>query len=355
MNESSCVFQVIHETLMEDHTLSVSAMCEIAGVSRSGYYAWLKAAPVRQRREEEDRKDFELILQAYQARGYAKGAKSIHMRLLHMNPPVVMNLKKIHRLMRKYRLICPLRQPNPYRRMAKALRTNHVASNLLDREFECYGPRIVLLTDITYIPYNGMFAYLSTILDAYTKQILAYTLSDSLEVDFVLATVTALVREHGVSLHQETILHSDQGSHYTSRKFVQILEDKDLRQSMSGRGNCWDNAPRESFFGHMKDHISGKLKTCESYEQAKALIDAYMDYYNNERYQWELAKLSPNEYYQFCVTGEYPLRVPNPPPAPKADKSPKELGRHAVENPERASPEESAASAERPHRNKPTA
>ena len=134
-------------------------------------------------------------------------------------------------------------------------------------------------------------------------------------MDFVLKTVTALVREHGVSLHQETILHSDQGAHYTSRKFVQILEDKDLRQSMSGRGNCWDNAPRESFFGHMKDHISGKLKTCESYEQAKALIDAYMDYYNNERYQWELAKLSPNEYYQFCVTGERPLRAPNPPPA----------------------------------------
>ena len=60
------------------------------------------------------------------------------------------------------------------------MRTNHVASNLLDREFECYGPRIVPLTDITYIPYNGMFAYLSTILDAYAKQILAYTLSDSL-------------------------------------------------------------------------------------------------------------------------------------------------------------------------------
>ena len=332
MNEASCAFQVIYETLKEDKTLSVSAMCEIAGVSRSGYYAWLKAASVREEREEQDRKDFEVILQAYQARGYSKGAKSVYMRLLHMNPPVVMNLKKIRRLMRKYRLVCPVRRANPYRQMAKAMRTSHVASNLLEREFECYGPRIVLLTDITYIPYQGTFAYLSTILDAYTKQILAYALSESLEVDFVLETVATLIKEHGVSLQQETILHSDQGSHYTSRKFVQILEDEGLRQSMSRRGNCWDNAPQESFFGHMKDHIGEKVKGCETYGQVKSVIDEYMDYYNNERYQWELAKLSPNEYYQFCVTGKYPLATPNPPPAPKVEKSPKELGRRSAEN-----------------------
>ena len=248
------------------------------------------------------------------------------MRLLHEDPPVTMNLKKIRRLMRKYNLVCPIRRANPYRQMAKALKTSHVAPNLLKREFENYGPRVVLLTDITYIPYNGRFAYLSTILDAYTKQILSYVTSDSLEVDFVLETVKKLIEEHGLSLKQETILHSDQGSHYTSHKFIQILEDKELRQSMSRRGNCWDNAPQESFFGHMKDHIGGSLKGCTEYAQVKAIIDDYMDYYNNERYQWELAKLSPNEYYQFCLTGEYPLDVPNPPAAPKAEKSPQCLG-----------------------------
>ena len=106
------------------------------------------------------------------------------------------------------------------------------------------------------------------------------------------------------------------------------LHNKELRQSMSRRGNCWDNAPQESFFGHMKDHIGNKLKSCTEYHQAKMLVDDYMDYYNNERYQWELAKLSPNEYYQFCVTGEYPLKVANPPPVPVAAKNPKELGIH---------------------------
>lgn len=88
--------------------------------------------------------------------------------------------------------------------MAKAIKTNHVSENILNREFTSHGPRKVLLTDITYIPYNGNYCYLSTILDAYTKQILSYVLSDSLEVDFVLETVRKVVREHGMELGKET-------------------------------------------------------------------------------------------------------------------------------------------------------
>ena len=177
MNDSSCIFEIIYNTMQQSHnTMSVKTLCEMAGVSRSGYYAWLKAAPSRERREQQDRDDFELILAAYKMHGYSKGAKGIYMALLHMEPPVVMNLKKIRRLMDKFNLSCPYRGPNPYRRMAKALKTSNVADNLLQREFEAYGPRIVLLTDITYLPYNGTFAYLSTVLDAFTKQILSYVL-----------------------------------------------------------------------------------------------------------------------------------------------------------------------------------
>ena len=232
-------FEVIQKTLNEaDNQLSVSMLCEIAGVSRSGYYRWVKAVDVRDKREKKDREDFELILKAYNQRGYSKGARGIHMCMLHWNPPIVMNVKKI---------MCPIRKANPYRRMAKALRTSNVADNLLKREFTEHGPRRVLLTDITYIPYNGTFAYLSTILDAYTKQILSYVLSDSLEVDFVLETVEKLIREHGVELTKETLIHSDQGCHYTSASFIRLVNDKELRQSMSRKGNCWDNAPQESF------------------------------------------------------------------------------------------------------------
>ena len=77
---------------------------------------------------------------------------------------------------------------------------------------------------------------------------------------------------------------------------------------MSRKGNCWDNAPQESFFGRMKDHIEHRLEDCVEFLDVKVIIDDWMDYYNNERYQWELAKLSPNEYYQYITTGIYPLK-----------------------------------------------
>lgn len=128
-----------------------------------------------------------------------------------------------------------------------------------------------------------------------SKQILSYVLSESLELDFVLKSVEQLVERHGISLSTETLIHRDQGCHYTSYRFIQIVKDAELRQSMSRRGNCWDNAPQESFFGHMKDEID--ISGCERFQQVKDIIDDWMDYYNNDRYQWQLAKLSPNEYY----------------------------------------------------------
>lgn len=309
METSEKKFEIIHETISKtNNTLSVKMLCEIAGVSRSGYYNWVHSADKRAEKEEQDRADFELILKAYNFRGYDKGAQGIYMRLLHMEPPIVMNVKKIRRLMKKYGLICNIRKANPYRRMVKAIKTNSVADNLVKREFEKHGPRMILLTDITYIPFAGRFCYLSTILDAFTKQILSYVLSESLEVDFVLETVNLMVEEHEVSLTTETIIHSDQGCHYTSCSFIQLVKDKGLRQSMSRRGNCWDNAPQESFFGRMKDHIGDKLKDCTMYCEVLTIVDDWMDYYNNDRYQWELAKLSPNEYYQYITTGIYPIK-----------------------------------------------
>lgn len=311
MGKASAKFMIIHAALQkEDNQLDIQTMCQLVGVSRSGYYRWLNASQYRAELEEQDCRDFELILQAYNHRDYKKGARSIYMRLLHLNPPVVMNLKKIRRIMEKYRLYCPIRKVNPYRKMMQAMHTSHVSPNLVNREFTTSGPRTLLLTDISYIPYNGMFCYLSTILDACTRQVLAYTLSESLEVDFVLQTILSMVEKHGVSLHAETIVHSDQGAHYTSLKFIQILKDYSLRQSMSRRGNCWDNAPQESFFGHMKDEID--LYGCTEFSQVKAVIDDWMDYYNTERYQWQLAKLAPDEYFTYITTGVYPLKIQEP-------------------------------------------
>lgn len=301
-------YEIIHASaLKSNNQLSISRMCALAGVSRSGYYAWENAAPKRTMREEDDKRDFDVILEAYKHRGYAKGARGIYMRLLHVG--VRMNLKKIRRLMKKFGLKCPYRCPNPYRQMAKAIRTNTVFPNAVNREFTKGGVRKILLTDITYIFYSGKVCYLSTILDAYTHEILAYELSMNLMVDFVLKTVDELVAAHRSELDDTTIVHSDQGCHYTSKAFIQKLKDSQFVQSMSRRGNCWDNAPQESFFGHMKDEIRNEIERMASFDEVKAKIDDWIDYYNNDRYQWDLAKLSPREFCQYQQTGRYPLSV----------------------------------------------
>ena len=299
-------YGLIQSAIQADgNLLNVSWMCQIAGVSRSGFYAWRNGAPARQQREDEDEKDFELVLEAYRFRGRPKGARGIHMRLLHMN--IRMNVKKIRRLMKEFGLKCPIRRENPYKRMASAMKTNHVAPNVLKRNFLQGTPRKVLLTDITYLFYKTGKCYLSTILDAMTREVLAYRLSESLEVDFVIETVDALIQKHRCTLDNTTIVHSDQGCHYTSNAFIQKLKDNQFVQSMSRKGNCWDNAPQESFFGHMKDEIRDAVACAVSFETVREIVDDQMDYYNNDRYQWQLLKLSPAEYCGYLMTGVYPL------------------------------------------------
>lgn len=301
-------YKIIEEMISrDDNLLNITRLCEIAEVSRSGFYNWKNNCNKRQQKEQRDKNDFELILKAYQYRGYDKGARSIHMHLLHMG--VRMNIKKIRRLMKKYGLFCKIRKANPYRRMAKAIKTNNIAPNVVNRDF-IQEPRIVILTDITYLFYGKerRKAYLSVMKDAFTNEILSYVVSESLEIDFVLMTVKQLFEKHGATIKtNKTICHSDQGIHYTSIDFQKLLKDKGLRQSMSRRGNCWDNAPQESFFGHMKDEID--ISRCNIFNDLKAVIDDYIDYYNNERYQWDLAKLSPSEYYQYWLSDIYPIDI----------------------------------------------
>lgn len=283
--KASDKFKIIKDTYAKRNIkFIIYELCEIASVSKSGYYNWLNNAEKRESRETQDKQDFEFILEAYNYKDVKKGAKSIYMRLLRHNPPVVMNIKKIRRLMKKYGLFCKIRVANPYKRMIKAIKSNRMFDNTLNREFRNHGEGTILLTDITYIRLNDGFAYLSAILDAYTKECLSYVLSPNLQLNFVLETVNQLMRNHGKELHTDALLHSDQGIHYRAIKFVTLVKDIDLRQSMSRKGNCWDNSPQESFFGHMKDDIKDKVKKCQTFEELKQVIDEYIDYYNNERY-----------------------------------------------------------------------
>ncbi len=291
----SMIFSLI-QGLIKDFKLNnmTRHLCKIANVSTSGYYNFLSNCNTRNIKENKDLRSREIILNAFNYRGYKKGSRTIKM-LLKNKFNNIMNRKKIQRIMRKYNIICPIRKANPYRRMAKATKEHRVVSNKLNREFKQNIPGKVMLTDITYMPYgNNKMAYLSTIKDSSTNEILAYNLSSSLAIDIVTETINKLVKLKSFKLHKDAFVHSDQGSHYTSPIFQKLLRNNNLGQSMSRRGNCWDNAPQESFFGHMKDEID--YKNCTRIEELQMLVDDYMDYYNNDRCQWNLKKLTPIQY-----------------------------------------------------------
>lgn len=272
----------------------VSHLCNIAEVSRSGYYNFVKSKPLREKRDEEDAKVKDTILKAFNYRGYKKGSRSIKM-VLEYDFNIIYSRKRIQRIMRKFNIVCPHRKPNPYRRMAKATKEHRVIPNLLNREFKQEIPGRVLLTDITYLPYGtSNMAYLSTIKDGSTNEILSYQLSKSLTLDIATETVHKLITMSKNILTEDSFIHSDQGFHYTSPIFQNLLKEYKLGQSMSRRGNCWDNAPQESFFGHLKDEVN--YRKCTTFDELQNLIDNYIEYYNHHRYQWNLKKLTPVQY-----------------------------------------------------------
>ena len=274
----------------------VSFLCKISGVSRSGYYNYFSSCS-QERRDQLEEKDLALkenILKAFHFKRRSKGARSIKMTLegqFHIS----YNLKRIRRIMKKYKIVCPIRRANPYKKMLKATQEHSVLSNLLNREFKQEIPGKVLLTDITYLYYGkGQKAYLSTIKDSSTNEILAYNVSNRLTLDLATDTLIKLKKNKRVKLAEGAFIHSDQGSHYTSPTFQKHVKKLGLGQSMSRRGNCWDNTPQESFFGHFKDEAF--IKPCSSLEELKKEIRSYMTYYNNFRYQWILKKMTPVEY-----------------------------------------------------------
>ena len=144
--------------------------------------------------------------------------------------------------------------------MVESTREHKVLPNLLNRNFKQNIPSKVLLTDITYLFYKNRSkkAYLSTIKDTSTNEILAYNVSESLTLDIVIDTLAKLKKSERVKFHKEAFIYSDQGVHYTSTKFQKLVKNLGLGQSMSRRGNCWNNAPQESFLGHFKDEINIK-------------------------------------------------------------------------------------------------
>jgi len=189
--------------------------------------------------------------------------------------------------------------------MAKATKEHRTLSNLLNRQFKQRVARKVLLTDITYLSYGkGKRAYLSTIKDGETNEILAYEVSDKITLDIALNTLKKL-KKNGIKLTEGAFIHSDQGFHYTNPQFQKLVKKMGISQSMSCRGNCWDNAPQESFFGHFKGETD--LRSCETLEDVKGEIKSYMTYYNHYRGQWNLKKKTPAQYRHHLLQVTYSL------------------------------------------------
>ncbi len=166
----------------------------------------------------------DLILTVFNRRGYKKGSRQIKM-ILENEKGIRYSLKRIRRIMKKYGIVCPYRRPQPYRKIIKTTEEHRVVPNRLNREFSQETPGKVLLTDITYLYYGkGQLAYLSTILGAWTNEILSYQVSDSLKLPLVTETIEKLFRNKRITIHPEAFIHSDQGAHYTSPIFQSLLK-----------------------------------------------------------------------------------------------------------------------------------
>lgn len=263
-------------------------------MSKSGYYKWLKHSE----EPEKDQDGYRLIKNIFD-RGKAKwGFRTIQMKLLEEK--IIMNHKKIIRIMKKYHLLTRIRRKNPYKMIMKKSLEQRTFENKLNREFKQDVPRRVFCTDITYIPFNYRFAYLSVAKDIATGEVVAWNLTKHLEMDLVLNMIDKFETEG--RLLKDILIHSDQGFHYTNPAYIQRVEELKMIQSMSRKGNCIDNAPIESFFGHLKDEVD--YKHCKTFEELYLLIEEYVRYYNNERRQWELKKMTPVEYRNHLL--EYP-------------------------------------------------
>ena len=256
-------------------------LLEIAELPRSTFYYHSK----KQSKEDKYSKAKTEIATIYHENkgryGYRRITDALH------NRGILLNHKTVQRLMKELGLICLVRMKK-YRSYKGEKGT--AADNVLDREFRAEKPNQKWVTDVTEFRLFGQKLYLSPILDLYSGDIVTYTTSHTPN----LAMVTTMLEHAFAKIPDNTklLLHSDQGWHYRHKRYVEMLQQKGIQQSMSRRGNCYDNAVMENFFGHLKSELF-YLQDFESMEHFKQELIAYIDYYNNRRIKAKLKGLPP--------------------------------------------------------------
>jgi transposase InsO family protein len=261
---------------------SISEMCRFLKVSRSGYYDFVNRLDIPAK----DLPLAELIrecqLETKQTYGYRRVNIWLERHGVHHNPKTVL------RVMRKYNLLSAIRRKK-YRNYSQAL---HKYPNLLNRDFHAERPNQKWVTDISYIHTSQGVLYLSVIRDLYDNSIVSYKTGTTQNVDLVLSTIREAKKKEMVT--GELQLHSDQGFQYTSNQYFNLTKDYHITQSMSRRGNPYDNALAENFFSILKTECIYRVKL-KTFDDARQLIDEYIYFYNHQRIQSK-TKLTPIEF-----------------------------------------------------------
>ena len=227
----------------------------------------------------------EIIADIYHANKGRYGYRRITIELRNRN--IVLNHKTVQRLMKERGLVCHVRMKK-YRSYKGEI--GKIAPNLLNRNFSAEKPNLKWVTDVTEFCLFGEKIYLSPILDLHSSDLVSYTISERP----ILSMVTSMLEKAFETIPDNTnlILHSDQGWQYQHKQYQRMLRKKGIRQSMSRKGNCLDNAVMENFFGLLKSELL-YLQEFRSMEHFKQELVEYLDYYNNRRIKAKLKGLPP--------------------------------------------------------------
>jgi putative transposase len=251
-------------------------MCEFFKITRAAYYAWIK----RSAEEDQDMERMNLVQRAYEASHRTYGYRRIQM-WIGQKCGVTINHKAVLRLMNKLGIQSVARRRKFIKKM-QDMDTYHRYPNILNRNFAATHPNQKWVTDVTFIQTRQGWAYLSMIKDLFDGFIVAHCLARQNSLDLVSKTLNIAKRKEVAT--DGLILHSDQGYQYTSHGYHVLTHAFNITPSMSRRGNCWDNAPMENFFGHLKEEALRQFKN-PSFEEANQIIDDYVYFYNYERIQ----------------------------------------------------------------------
>ncbi|MEK5645698.1 MULTISPECIES: IS3 family transposase [Paenibacillus] len=263
----------------------VAEYCQLLGVSRSGYYAYLK-----RKNNDRDAEAKRLVRTVYKRYEGRYGYRQIQL-FLWQDEGVWMNHKKVLRLMQKLGLQASIRRKRRFNMTYQA--AERVADNLLKRNFTAEKPSQKWVTDVTQYRVGERWLYLSAVKDLFNNEIVAYQLSERNDNELVLQTFAkAFAKQKDVT---GLVVHSDQGFQYTSHAYHDMLPKVGAQISMSRRGNCLDNASMESFFSHLKTEGLYPYDI-RNLAEAQRQIEKYIRFYNRRRPQRKLNKLTPVEY-----------------------------------------------------------